>query len=321
VEDVMMSEKFDWGEHHIDDDHVKLAGWGLHQNLQDAQKYCEKIAKAHYENFIITNHFTPVEVRQHIQNVYAFCRYGDDLGDDAPFPPEQRMQLLKAWLEDLRIAHKDHWSGQPQHPILIALAHTSKIYNIPIEPYEKLITAFMWDQERLQYSTWKELQEYCIHSADPVGHLFLYVYGHDDEELRNISDATCTALQLANHWQDIRRDLAQGRRYVPLETMEKYKYTTEDYNKMVYDERWISILKHEVDRAQALFDQGKTLWTKVDPHLAVDLEMFTLGGEEILKSIRKQKYNTWSKRPKVSKIRQARLLFYAKRKWKKISKK
>jgi squalene synthase HpnC len=316
-----MAEKFDWGQHTINEHGVTLAGWDTHQSIDDAQAYCEKIAKAHYENFVITNHFTPPEVRNHIQNVYAFCRYGDDLGDDAPFPPDERMMLLQAWLEDLRIAHDDNWNGTPRHPILIALAHTSKTFNIPIKPYEKLITAFMWDQERIQYSSWDELKQYCEHSADPVGHLFLYVYGHDNDELRHLADSTCTALQLANHWQDIRRDLVQGRRYLPLETMEKYQYTIEDYNNMIYDERWVKILKEEVDRAQALFDEGKKLWSKVDAHLAVDLEMFTLGGEEILKSIRKQRYNTWVKRPKVSKFKQIRLLFYAKRKWRKISKK
>ena len=316
----MMGEKFHWGSHVVTDSETFLAGWDTYQNLSEAEAYCTTIARAHYENFIISNQFTPPEIRQHIQNIYAFCRYSDDLGDEAPFDPEGRTKLLQTWLSDLHTAYGNDWQGQPRHPILIALAHTSRTFNIPIEPYERLITAFLLDQKKFRYDNWEELKHYCVHSADPVGHLFLYVYGHDDAKMRLISDFTCTALQLANHWQDIARDSEQGRRYVPLDTMKKHGYSEQDFENKIFDERWQSILKEEVDRAQELFDKGKELWSLVDPHLAVDLEMFTLGGEEILKSIRKQKYNTWKRRPKVSKFRQMLLLIKSKRKWKKVSK-
>jgi squalene synthase HpnC len=316
----MMGEKFTWGIHTIDGENIHLAGWDTHTDIDSAQQYCTAIAKAHYENFLITNYFTPKHIRQHIENIYAFCRYADDLGDEAPFEREGRIALLETWQSDLEEAAKDDWSGNPRHPILLAVAHTSKKFNIPLKPYVDLIQAFKLDQTKTTYSNFDELREYCILSADPVGHLFLYVYGHDDENLRRISDYTCTALQLANHWQDVARDLDQNRSYFPIETMEMFGYTPQDYQNRVYDERWCSMMKHEVDRAQKWFDDGKQLWDLVDPHLAVDLRMFTFGGEAILNSIRKQKYNTWKKRPRVSKFSQLKLFFTARKDWKKVQK-
>jgi len=222
-----MSEKFEWGDHSLEP--VHLAGWGEHQTAVEAQAYCSKIANAHYENFIIVNKFTPKDIKQHIENIYAFCRYGDDLGDEAPFDAEGRLKLLQAWEDDLEEAAREEWNGNPRHPILKAIQITSRKYNIPHLPYWKLIQAFKMDKKKNRYSTWEELKKYCSYSADPVGHLFLYVYGHDEEELRLISDNTCTALQLANHWQDVARDWAENRSYIPQETMDKYGLTWEQY--------------------------------------------------------------------------------------------
>ena len=314
---LLMGEKFAWGDHRLEPIH--LAGWGLHQNLQDAEVYCSQIADAHYENFLIANKFTPPKIKQHIQNIYAFCRYGDDLGDEAPFDSQGRLTLLDAWEKDLEEAHQGDWSGKPQHPILIAVQHTAKTFKIPLEPFWKLIQAFKMDQTKNRYHSWDELLHYCKHSADPVGHLFLYVYGHDDEDLRALSDKTCTALQLANHWQDISRDWRQNRSYMPEETMERFGVSWERYGPDYVDENWKSMLAHEVERAQNLFDEGKKLWKLVDAHLAVDLMMFTKGGEAILQAIRNQKYDTWKKRPKVSKLKQVRLYFKAKAEWKRAS--
>ncbi len=314
---LLMGEKFEWGDHRLEPMH--LAGWGLHQNLQDAEVYCSQIADAHYENFLIANKFTPPNIRQHIQNIYAFCRYGDDLGDEAPFDSQGRLKLLEAWEKDLVEAHQSDWSGKPQHPILIAVQYTAKTFNIPLEPFWKLIQAFKMDQTKNRYQSWDELLDYCQHSADPVGHLFLYVYGHDNEELRTLSDKTCTALQLANHWQDISRDWQQNRSYLPEETMQRFGVDWNRYGPEYVDENWKSMLSFEVERAQNLFDEGKKLWKLVDAHLAVDLMMFTKGGEAILQAIRNQKFDTWKKRPKVSKLKQVRLYFKAKAEWKRAS--
>lgn len=312
-----MGEKFDWGEHSLEPIH--LAGWGMHQSEEESQAYCTLIARSHYENFIIANKFTPPEIRQHIENIYGFCRYGDDLGDESPFDCQGRIKLLDAWEGDLAEAAKDNWNGNPKHPILKAIQITNKKFNIPHEPYWKLIQAFKMDQTKTRYSNWEELKQYCEYSADPVGHLFLYVYGHDDENLRRISNSTCTALQLANHWQDIARDWEQERSYLPQTTLDKHGVTWEQYAKCTATDSWRLMLAEEVERAQSLFDEGKALWDMVDPHLAVDLMMFTKGGEAILQSIRKQRYDTWKKRPKVSKIKQMILFLKARRAWKRAN--
>lgn len=332
-----MGEKFEWGEHIVTESGISLAGYGLHQSLEAAEAHCTNIARSHYENFLIANKFTPPDKRQHIENIYAYCRYGDDLGDEAPFNDEIRWDLLHEWELDLARSYglpegittpeemekmeaegtsPVPWSGNPKHPILIAIAHTSAEVGIPYLPYWKLIQAFKMDQKKKSYDTWAELRKYCSYSADPVGHLFLYVYGHDDEEMRRKADNTCTALQLANHWQDVSRDLSQGRSYLPKEDLLKFSFSDDDLNNRVVNQQWRDLMKYEVDRAQKWFDEGKTLWDDIDPLLAVDLQMFTMGGEAILQSIRRQNYDTWKRRPRVGKLKQLWLLLKVRRLWK-----
>ena len=316
--------KFNWGTHIITDSEVFLAGYDTFNDLVSAQKYCTKIAKSNYENFIISNWFTPKEIKQHIQNIYAFCRYGDDLGDDSPFPPNERLKLLNEWMEDLERAFKSEnnpWQGEPRHPILRAVSHTADIFKIPITPFKRLIEAFKLDQQKTRYSNYQELKNYCIHSADPVGHLFLYIYGYKDEELQKISDNTCTALQLANHWQDVNRDLEQDRIYMPIEEMERFNYSLEDYKKKIVNDEWRALMRFQVERARELFENGKNLWDKVDSRLVVDLRMFTMGGMAVLDAIEAQGYDTWSKRPKISKLKQLRMLMASRKLWKEAHKK
>jgi len=314
----IISEKIDWGEHSIANDGVFLAGYDTRQNIAEAESWCAEIANAHYENFVVTNWFTPDSMKQHINNIYAFCRYGDDLGDDAPFDDDDRWKLLDAWEKDLERAAENDWTGNPRHPILLAIQRTAREKKIPKEPFWRLIQAFKMDQRKKRYDDFDDLKAYCILSADPVGHLFLYVYGHDDELLRSLSDHTCTALQLANHWQDVTRDLEQDRIYMPISSMRAHGYSLEDYRNKVVDDRWRSLMRSEVDRAQAEFDAGKELWSKCEPHLAVDLMMFTMGGEAVLAAIRRQRYDTWTKRPRVAKWRQIIMLIKAKYAWRRV---
>ncbi len=310
-----MAEKIHWGDHSIDGDEVFLAGFDSRPSLSEAESWCAEIADTHYENFVVTNWFTPPEMKQHIHNIYAFCRFGDDLGDDAPFDDEGRWTLLDAWQTDLAEAARDDWSGSPRHPILRAVQRTAREKSIPEQPFRLLIEAFKMDQRKKRYDDYAELRSYCRHSADPVGHLFLYVYGHDDPALRSLSDHTCTALQLANHWQDVARDLDQGRIYMPLSTMREHGYSLQDHQNRIVDERWRAALKAEVDRAQSEFDAGKALWPRCDPRLAVDLMMFTMAGEAVLAAIRRQHYDTWTKRPTVSRWRRFLMLMKARRAW------
>ena len=324
LSEVLNMGKFNWGTHTITEQEIVLAGYGSFNDLKAAQKFCTKIAKANYENFIISNWFTPKEIKQHIQNIYAFCRYGDDLGDDAPFPPSERLLLLNEWMADLERAFyskEEPWSGIPKHPILIAVSHTASKFNIPITPFKRLIEAFKLDQEKIRYENYQELKNYCIHSADPVGHLFLYIYGYNSEELQKISNNTCTALQLANHWQDVSRDLNQDRIYMPIDEMIRFNYSLEEYQKRTINDEWRALMRFQVERARELFEKGSALWDKVDSRLAVDLRMFTMGGLAVLDAIESQGYDTWTKRPKISKFKQLRMLMASRKLWKEAHKK
>ena len=329
-----MGEKFEWGEHRVSDDEIILAGYDTRPTLDEAQAFCTQIAPSHYENFLIANKFTPPDKRQHIENIYAFCRFGDDLGDDSPHPDDVRWKLLDEWEADLARTYGfpdgvrktselsegveiTPWSGTARHPILSAIAHTSSAFGIPYEPYWKLIQAFKMDQTKKRYADWDELRQYCYYSADPVGHLFLYVYGHDDQKMRDLADYTCTALQLANHWQDVARDLDQERIYMPLDEISSQGYSLQEYLERRDNEPWRKLVEFQVERAREWFTKGKELWNHIDPRLAVDLAMFTMGGEAILNSIERQGYDTWRKRPTVGRVKQFMMYLRVRRLWKK----
>ena len=173
------------------------------------------------------------------------------------------------------------------------------------------------DQTKKRYADWDELRQYCYYSADPVGHLFLYVYGHDDQKMRDLADYTCTALQLANHWQDVARDLDQERIYMPLDEISSQGYSLQEYLERRDNESWRKLVKFQVERAREWFTKGKELWNLIDPRLAVDLAMFTMGGEAILNSIERQGYDTWRKRPTVGRVKQFMMYLRVRRLWKK----
>ena len=171
-----------------------------------------RLTATHYENFSVVTWLTPREHRPAFQSIYAFCRWSDDLGDEVG-DPRQSLELLKWWRGELRAMYQ----GRARHPVMIALAETIERYRIPIEPFEALISAFEQDQTVTEYLTYEQLLDYCTRSANPVGHLVLYVAGVFGPENARLADATCTALQLANFWQDVARDLAIGRIYLPRE--------------------------------------------------------------------------------------------------------
>ena len=188
--------------------------------LAPAYRECIALARSHYENFTVAGRFLPKRLLPHVAAIYAYCRGVDDLGDEAA---GDRLALLDAWEADLEQAY----AGTPTAPHLQALQHTIRAFAIPPEPFRKLITANRMDQTQSRYATFADVLHYCEHSANPVGFLYLLLFGYDDEERRRLSDATCTALQLANFWQDVRRDWDKGRVYLPQEDMERFGYTEE----------------------------------------------------------------------------------------------
>ena len=272
--------------------------------VEESFAYCERLAKSHYENFTVGSWLLPKALRPSTYSVYAFCRHTDDLGDEAE---GDRLALLDRWEEELRRCY----DGTPEHLVMTALQQTIRKHEIPPEPFLKLIEANRMDQRNKRHPTYQDVLHYCEHSANPVGRMVLYLFGYSDPERQQLSNATCTALQLANFWQDVRRDHAMGRIYLPLDDMERFGYTEEELARGEFNIRFRDLMEFEVDRARALFREGAKLVDLVRGELRLDLKLFTLGGLAVLDAIQRQRYDVLSKRPVVSKSKKARLALSA----------
>jgi squalene synthase HpnC len=275
---------------------------------EEAQRYTRWLATHHYENFNVVSWLLPRELHQHFYNVYAYCRWSDDLGDEVA-DHSRALDLLDAWEKELRLIYEQ--GGAPSHPVLIALRETIRAKDIPVQPFADLLRAFRQDQTVSRYATWDDVLDYCVYSANPVGRLVLYVCGYRDEERQRLSDYTCTALQLANFWQDVSRDLEKGRIYIPVSAITQHGLTEREIVERKFDARYIELMKELIARARGLFVAGLPLARMVDGRLRVDIELFSRGGMAILDAIEKSGYNTLQHRPALSKTAKARLLVRA----------
>jgi squalene synthase HpnC len=272
-------------------------------SLEQSRAYCERLARSHYENFSVASWFLPARLRQHFFNVYAYCRISDDLGDEVGNPAASLL-LLDQWQRELDACY----AGSPRHPVFVALAETVRKFEIPQHEFSDLLTAFRQDQTITRYETFDDLLGYCRNSANPVGHLVLYLCGYRDAERQKLSDCTCTALQLANFWQDVSVDYEKGRIYLPLESLRRFGVTEEDLTANRNTSSFCEMMRFEVARAREWFERGLPLVGKVDKELAIDLELFTRGGQEILNAIEKQGYAVLGRRPSISKSRKLALV-------------
>ena len=290
-----------------------LAGWAnlppeyaippVAPSLEESRAFCERLARSHYENFSVASWFLPTRLRQHYFNVYAYCRISDDLGDEVGNPAASLL-LLDQWQKELEACY----AGSPRHPVFVALAETVRTFEIPQQEFSDLLTAFRQDQTITRYETFDDLLGYCRNSANPVGHLVLYLCGYRDAERQKLSDYTCTALQLANFWQDVSVDYEKGRIYLPLESLRRFGVTEEDLAANRNTSAFCEMMRFEVARAREWFERGLPLVSKVDKELAIDLELFTRGGQEILNAIEKQGYAVLGRRPSISKSRKLALV-------------
>jgi len=272
-------------------------------SLAEARQYCRKLATNHYENFSVATWFLPKRLRQHFYNVYAYCRISDDLGDEVG-DPRASLQLLDAWQQELGACY----AGSPKHPVFVALSETVQAFEIPKHEFSDLLTAFRQDQTVTRYKSFDDLLGYCKNSANPVGHLVLYLCGYKDSERQLLSDFTCTALQLANFWQDVSVDYAKGRIYLPLEDLHRFAVSEDDIAHQRNTSAFVEMMKFEVERAREWFRQGLPLIQKVSRELAVDIELFSRGGQEILNAIEAQGFAVLGRRPVISKPRKLALV-------------
>ncbi|HUJ32273.1 MAG TPA: squalene synthase HpnC, partial [Candidatus Acidoferrum sp.] len=270
-----------------------------------AQHYTRWLATHHYENFNVVSWLLPRKLHQHFYNLYAYCRWSDDLGDEVP-NRARALDLLDAWEDELKVVYEP--GGAPSHPVLIALRETIRAKDIPIQPFADLLRAFRQDQVVQRYVGWDEVLDYCVYSANPVGRLVLYLCDYRDEQRQRLSDYTCTALQLANFWQDVSRDLDKGRIYIPLSALAAHGLTESDIVDRRFGVRYVGLMRELIARTRGMFIAGMPLANLVDGALRTDIELFSRGGLAVLDAIEASGYDTLHNRPAISKWTQLRLL-------------
>jgi squalene synthase HpnC len=273
-------------------------------DLAAAEAYTRRLAHSHYENFSVVTFLLPRHLRQDFCNVYAFCRIADDLGDEVG-DPAKATELLDGFKRQLH----DAYAGRAQTAVFVALRGTIARHEIPIEPFADLIDAFEQDQRVNRYDTFEQLADYCRRSADPVGRLVLYMCGYRDAERQRLSDRTCTALQLANFWQDVRRDVVERDRiYIPRESMAKFGVSEEQIRSFRFDDNFGQLMRCELERTHRLLDEGERLLPLLAPVYRRQVSLFGQGGRAILRAIERRRYDTLSGRPRLSRWQKGRLI-------------
>jgi squalene synthase HpnC len=272
----------------------------------EGRAYTRWLATHHYENFHVVSFLLPKRLHQDFYNVYSYCRWADDLGDEIGDRAES-LRLLAWWREEL----DRMYAGRATHPVFAALAPTVAQFQIPRQPFSDLLDAFVQDQTVTRYRNWDELDGYCRNSANPVGRLVLYLCGYRDEERQRLSDYTCTALQLANFWQDVTVDVEKDRVYLPLDVLERHGCTVEDLFARRFTPAFAAAMKDAVDHARELFLKGLPLVGMVDRRLAIDLDLFSRGGLRVLEKIEGRGYDVLGARPAISKVERVGLLLGA----------
>lgn len=279
-------------------------------SIEEAFLHCERMARAHYENFPVGSILVPAAIRKHVYSIYAFARTADDFADegyDGDLTIETRLALLEDWRRQLDECTR----GIAEHPVFIALGATIDQLNLPVGLFEDLLSAFSQDVVKSRYRDFDEVLDYCRRSADPVGRLMLALFGHRDPELDRMSDSICTGLQLANFWQDVSVDILKDRIYLPEDEMTEFGVTFEDLRAGRFTDRFASLMKFQVDRTSAIFEQGRGLPGRLSGRLAIEMRLTWLGGMRILDRIRLQGYDTLSRRPVITGADKLRLMFQA----------
>jgi squalene synthase HpnC len=264
-------------------------------SLEESLSYTKWLATTHYENFHVVSFLLPKQLHQDFYNVYSFCRWADDLGDEIGDPHES-LRLLAWWRNELNAMYR----GEVRNPVFVALGGTVRRHNLPVEPFDDLIRAFEQDQSKTRYADWEEVFAYCRYSANPVGRLVLTLCGYRDEERFRLSDATCTGLQLANFWQDVTVDWAKNRVYLPQDLLARHGVAESDIGERKYTPAFGKAMREAVEKARECFRLGEPLAKTLDRRMSLDIALFTRGGVAILDKIAAQGYDVLIERPRIS---------------------
>jgi squalene synthase HpnC len=270
---------------------------------RQARRYCRRLARRHYENFTVAGRLLPRRLRQHFANLYAYCRWADDLADESG-DPQRALRLLDWWEVQLRECH----AGRATHPVFVALAETIRRFKLPIDPFLDLLVAFRQDQRVARYETIEQVFDYCRWSANPVGRLVLMLGECCTSERARLSDSICTGLQLANFCQDAAGDWRRGRVYLPQTACRRHGFTEEDFARGECNDAFRRLLAEHVDLAEGLLRAGSPLAATMPPGLRLPVALFAAGGLAVLEAIRRADYDVWTRRPTISKWDKIRLV-------------
>ena len=272
--------------------------------VDEAEAYTRRLTHSHYENFSVVSVLLPKHLRQDFCNVYAFCRIADDLGDEVG-DSAKALEYLAGFRQQLI----ECYAGTARTAVFVALAATIKRHDIPMKPFDDLIRAFEQDQTVTRYQTFEQDVDYCTRSADPVGRIVLYMCGYRDEERQRLSDKICTALQLINFWQDVRRDMIERDRvYLPGEDMDRFGVTERDLREGRVTAAYRELIRFEVERTERMFDEGAALLPMLKPMYRKQIALFLKGGRAICAAVRRQEFDTLTRRPRLSKWQKGRLI-------------
>jgi squalene synthase HpnC len=280
---------------------ISLAPSAPRPSIAEGFAYCERLARAHYENFPVGSWLIPQSRRQHVYNIYAFARTADDFADegyDAALSADERLAALADWEQQLEACFR----GEARHPVFVALAETARDLRLPIELFRDLISAFKQDVVKRRYANFDEVLDYCRRSANPVGRLVLLLFDYRDEHRHRLSDDICTALQLANFWQDVAVDLEKDRIYLPMGELARFGYSEEELRDGRFNRRYAALLRFQVERTRELFERGRPLPGLVRGRLAFELRLIWHGGMRILERIEQSSYDTLSHRPRITRM-------------------
>jgi squalene synthase HpnC len=271
--------------------------------LAASRAYCARVARSHYENFVVASVLLPRKLVPHFHAVYAYCRWADDLADETA-GGQASLDLLAWWRGELQRCY----AGTPRHPVMVALRETIRRFDIPARPFLDLLTAFEQDQRVKRYATFDQLLGYCRNSANPVGRLVLHLFECHDDERGRLADDVCTGLQLANFWQDVARDFDESRIYLPLDDLARFGVSEDDLAAKRFTPAFAELLRFQVERTRTFLSRGRELLPRLPGRVRTDVALFAAGGHAILDAIERQRYDVLSRRPTVGKLRQVWLL-------------
>jgi len=267
-------------------------------NVAESYEYCERITRAHAENFPVGSLLVPKNRRRHIYSIYAFARTADDIADEGyedGINTERRLAALDDWERKLEACYR----GEASHPVFIALSVTARELQLPPGLFRDLLSAFRQDVVKRRYANFDELLDYCSRSANPIGRLMLLLFDYRDERYHRLADEITTGLQLTNFWQDVAVDIMKDRIYLPENEMKHFGVSSEDLRERRFNGGYAALLKFQVERTKDFFDRGSPLPHLLRGRIALEVRLTLLGGMRILEKIVEQGYDTLNGRPKL----------------------